>query len=840
MPDLSASGGSLRNLYLSHNKLGPLLEEVDAGLKDLGALSHLTLDHNALRDIAPEYFTSSASNRLYVLDLSHNDFPHIPAEVRSLHNLQSFSIGHNGIQELGSLSMEQLWRLQADHNAIEEISSLNFKDLRSLQVLDLASNSIRLIEANAFASNARLQAIRLDDNAVDSLHTELFAHLSNLTWLNLSSNSLSTFDYKLLPPSIQWLDLHDNALSSLDNHFSLQEQLPRLSHLDASFNRIREIGPQNILMPSSPSYSTTTIYPTWDHTPSSKRPASTPNALRLSSSSGGDAPDWFKNINSPSDGILHLQSYYPRIADLESIYCELIYSRVDRFVPLVEAESFLCSYDRHCFALCQCCEYDACDCEMTCPPGCTCYHDNPWAINIADCSFSGLYDLPERLPMDATEIFLDGNELSGAFKSHNFIGRKNLRDLYLNQSSLTLLPNNSFHGLHALLKLHLEDNNLSKLRGSEFSGLRSLVELYLHNNTLSVIAPNTFKGLESLRVLTLGDNRLASWTPWILNANPSLISVSLTGNPWDCECAFLKRFEHWLQGFKEEGGAILGGEDALRCVDGLFIRGNHCPLLPKESEERRRRVVHLSSSSSLFYSLSHIPGRPLGLSGTLLILSIVYRYEIRVWVFARTGHRLCDRMHHEVENNTLYSEKEKLYDAFFAYSSKDDVFVREVLAPELEHGSRLKLCLLYRDLSPLQMPVADSILSAWGSSRRRVLILSEHFLKSEWRRYNYKSGLHQAMGGTFKATSSHLIVIILGNVALRDLEPDIRHYFASCRTLRWGERMFWDKLRYFLPDLREGEGNGGRHSLEAIGLQDVPSFNSEASSNTIRTMTIHI
>ena len=79
---------------------------------------------------------------------------------------------------------------------------------------------------------------------------------------------------------------------------------------------------------------------------------------------------------------------FPKVADLESIYCQLLYSRDRTFVPLVETNSdeFLCDYKTHCFALCHCCEYDACDCEMTCPDNCTCYHDNSWSKNIAECS----------------------------------------------------------------------------------------------------------------------------------------------------------------------------------------------------------------------------------------------------------------------------------------------------------------------------------------------------------------------------------------------------------------------------------------------------------------------
>ena len=151
---------------------------------------------------------------------------------------------------------------------------------------------------------------------------------------------------------------------------------------------------------------------------------------------------WFKTIND-KNAIQNL----PFIADLESIYCKLPYSREQTFDPLVDASplEFLCSYKTHCFALCHCCDYDACDCEMACPDQCSCYHDNTWTKNIAECSSSNFTDLPVKLPMDATEIFLDGNNI-GKLKSHTFIGRKNLRILYLNNSNIELVQNNTLNG----------------------------------------------------------------------------------------------------------------------------------------------------------------------------------------------------------------------------------------------------------------------------------------------------------------------------------------------------------------------------------------------------------
>ena len=145
----------------------------------------------------------------------------------------------------------------------------------------------------------------------------------------------------------------------------------------------------------------------------------------------------------------------------------------------------------------------------------------------------------------------------------------------------------------------------------------------------------------------------------------------------------------------------------------------------------------------------------------------------------------------------------KLFDVFVSYSPKDDLFAREVLAAELEQGSshRYKTCLFHRDVGG-QTYLADVLVQATEASRRSIIVLSENFLKSEWSRYDYKSGLHQAMKSRDRSKKSKMIIIILGDVSSRDLDPDLRLYLKTCGVvLRYGDRMFWQRLRYSLPDV---------------------------------------
>ena len=71
-------------------------------------------------------------------------------------------------------------------------------------------------------------------------------------------------------------------------------------------------------------------------------------------------------------------SAFPSISDWASLSCSLP-SRTDPatatqplVLPLsaVQPSEFICEYQTHCFALCMCCDFFACDCRMKCSDGC--------------------------------------------------------------------------------------------------------------------------------------------------------------------------------------------------------------------------------------------------------------------------------------------------------------------------------------------------------------------------------------------------------------------------------------------------------------------------------------
>ena len=913
---------NLQSLILSGNRLGSIEPTT---FSNLASLSHLLIDSNKLEHRLDQNMFANLKNTLKVLDLSQNQVRGVNEALRSLNggSLQSLSISHNqNLNEpsnsLEGVKLSHLWRLQISNNSMENVTLISFHDFPALQVLDLSNNKISRIKMGTFQANKELQAIRLDGNMLQQMQG-LFQGLPNLSWLNISDNRITTFDYAMLPNSLQWLDLHKNSITGLENYFSTssvsstsnnQESHDNLAYVDASFNQIRELGPQNIpnnvesLILNDNVIATIVPYTFFKKTrlkqvdlTLNKMETIDRNAIRLSSSSdlilspsstpinktppnfllGGNPIRcdchlaWFKSINSGNSN--NVQSY-PIIADLEAIYCRLLHSKdSSEVIPLVEAnaDDFLCSYQTHCFALCHCCDYDACDCEMTCPTNCTCYHDNPWTKNIVDCSGSAFQDLPDQLPMDSTEIYLDGNDIS-ELRSHNFIGRKNLRTLYLNNSNILRVENHTFNGLSILEELHLEDNRLKVLQGDEFHGLKSLKKLFLHNNLLRTINNSSFNGLESLETLLLHGNRLVDFPVWTLSTDAvsmRLSRISLMGNRWSCRCSFIRKFQHWLISIKnieliEDTNSLYCSEnfhhEQNRIYDNTISAASSSASMAK-NERRLIMKRNVTECEVAEYGTSEIQmldkgyGKsstlsylPLLISAlillTLLVVAVVavyvYRNEARVWLYSRYGIRFFQRI-------DAVADAEKIFDAFLAYSVGDDVFVRQVLAPELEHGgnfisypNQYKLCLFYRDL-PLQVCLADLIIQASESSKRTIIVLSENFLKSEWSRYDFKSGLHQAL----RTTQRKPIIIMLGDIPTREIDPDLRLYLKNGTILYWGTKTFWEKLKYLMPDIRKGIGHHVMDDTYSFRYETCPrrayeEATSPTEEDSTRTMTLHI
>lgn len=840
---------NLHTLNLAENRLHRINAHLFNGLF---VLSKLTLSGNMIASIDQQAFRNCSD--LKELDLSSNALEEVPEALKELSFLKTLDLGENKISGFRNGSFKgltQLTGLRLIDNDIGNLTKGMFWDLKSLQVLNLAKNKVQQIERGTFDFNNQLEAIRLDANFLVDING-VFASLQSLLWLNLSENHLVWFDYAFIPLNVKWLDVHGNFIESLGNYYKIQDEL-HIRTLDASHNRITTVSPLSI--PNSVELVfinnnfITNVHPNTFYDKANLARVDMYanqiekldiNALRLKEVPenkslpefyiGGNpfhcdcSMDWLEMINNMT------LRQYPKVMDLENVMCRLTFSRGSVLLPTTETKpsDYLCKYDTHCFTLCHCCDYDACDCEMTCPQNCSCYHDQSWTTNIVECSNRKLNEIPVRIPMDANEVYLDGNHLK-ELQNHVFIGRKNMRILFVNNSHVESIQNRTFNGLNSLQILHLEDNNLNVLKGFEFEHLSHLRELYLQNNKISHIGNMTLLPLRSLEILRLDNNRLVTFPVWQLTLNTYLIEVTLSNNQWSCRCKFLLELQSWIS----DNEPKVTDSSEIMCVD-----NNSRPPYRRSIDINNTACSDYYSGSSVIQSLmvSHYwPMVVVTISAFVLILFpmmliFIFRDSLKVWVYTKYGVRIWN---FKGSVGKSYEDREKLYDGYVCYSPKDEEFVLQSIVAELEHGSpSFQLCLHYRDLpqpSPYMQNASPVVVEAAEASKRVILVLSRNFLQTEWSRFEFRQALHEALKGRiFK-----LVLVEEGSsLPEAELDPDLRPYLKTGARVRWGEKRFWERLRYAMPSedkhhtkstnyrrninnytLDSSVGNGGHHSF---------------------------
>uniref|UniRef100_A0A1A9X128 TIR domain-containing protein n=1 Tax=Glossina brevipalpis TaxID=37001 RepID=A0A1A9X128_9MUSC len=838
---------NLHTLNLAENRLHTLDDKLFNGLY---VLSKLTLNNNLISVIEANVFKNCSD--LKELDLSSNQLNEVPRALQDLAMLRTLDLGENQIRTFDNDSfknLHQLTGLRLIDNQIGNITVGMFGDLPRLSVLNLAKNRIQSIERGSFDKNYELEAIRLDRNFLSDING-VFATLMSLLWLNLSENHLVWFDYAFIPSNLKWLDIHGNYIEALGNYYKLQEEI-RVKTLDASHNRITEIGPMSIpntiellfinnnlinaVHPNSfvdkVNLARVDLYANamTKLQLQQLRIVPVPPTKPLPEFYLGGNPfecdctmDWLQRINNLTT------RQHPRVMDLPNIECVMPHARGApmRTLTLLKPQDFLCRYDSHCFALCHCCDFDACDCEMTCPNNCTCYHDQIWSTNVVDCGGQQTTELPRRVPMDSSIVYLDGNNFP-VLKNHAFIGRKNLKSLFVNGSQVASIQNRTFAGLISLQVLHLEDNVMKSLQGYEFEHLSALRELYLHNNLLTVIENTTLAPLVSLEVLRLDGNRLVTLPVWQLQLPQfkQLRTVSLGRNHWSCRCKFLQEMTSYVA----DNALIVQDSQDIYCIDdssssnGISGGSNSGGGVGEGSgglARKRELDFNATAACSDYYAggsmLQHgIPKTYIPLLAAALalvfllivvIIIFVFRESLRIWLFAHYGVRVF---------GPRCEESEKLYDAVLLHSPKDSEYVGQYLVAELETGRPpLRICLQHRDLA--HDATHYQILEASRVSRRIVILLTRNFLQTEWSRCELRRAVHDALRGR-----PHKLVVVEEAEALFEAENDIEllPYLktSAVHRIRRNDRHFWEKLRYALPvDYRSGNNYTLDHNHERI------------------------
>ena len=265
--------------------------------------------------------------------------------------------------------------------------------------------------------------------------------------------------------------------------------------------------------------------------------------------------------------------------------------------------------------------------------------------------------------------------------------------LFANNSNIWNIHIGAFEKLQMLKILNLQQNYIEQIESNTFKSVSNLKELYLQDNQIHSIENDSFLDVFYLKTLKLHGNNLQYLNVSLFAIMNSLTEVTLSGNPWFCNCHFGPAFQKWLRNHQR----IVTDIDYIYCMNDLIytpweVNGQKTRGTRREfinSTLMNAPLIYIDFSnicnnvSTIEYryinSITGITSLAAAFGIFMLIVIVVHKnlLLIKVWVYNRFG----VRFHHEENDNA-----EKPYDVFVTYARQDESFVVQHLLPELEEG----------------------------------------------------------------------------------------------------------------------------------------------------------
>ncbi|KAH8332594.1 hypothetical protein KR074_006702 [Drosophila pseudoananassae] len=782
-------------------------------------LKHLNLWSNQLHNLTKYDFEGASS--VLDIDLHANGIEVLPHDVFIfMPNLREINLGANLFRSLPEGLFEHNTRLEKvriSNNRAKLITLpprlfANLPDLKVLFLktdleslpgdllegstgitnISLGTNLLTTLPDKLFEHQTNLQSLDLSHNQLTHLPDGIFEHNRELKDLNLESNYLTRISRKLFSRliSLETLVMRNNRLNIIDH--SAFTATSSLRHLYLEHNNIdlqQSLLTNHVNDPNSPfsslfnletlnlsHNSIMVIYYDWKFVMTKLRD------LDLSYNNISSLN--FEDIQFISRNRLQVNLTHNKIRSI----------LLDKDVPVDRTDDSVVNIDLNDNPL-------DCDCTMLIfaqlvrgdiKPAYAKYYK--LQTDRLFCSKPGALEgtpvkkiMPEKLlcPFDSP----DAENKRKCPRGCSCWVRTYDRALLLNCNngnmtrvpSLPALPQNL-----ELMELYMENNTLLSLpSGDSNPGYSQVTSLYIAGNNLTDIEANQLPS--RLEHLDLRRNQLQLLNSTVLDFFNSTMpqgSMKLSENPWKCDC-------------DAKPLLIFAQDNYYRIKDRMEMMCTNAEL--------PTRMVELStddicpSDRSVYIALAMMIASAGILVGFTASLYYKYQMEIKIFLYGR-GWLLWWVSEEDID-------KDKLFDAFLSYSHKDRSFIEQFLVPMLEGGAqKFKLCLHERDWLVGGF-IPENIVRSVADSRRTILVLSRNFIESEWARMEFRAA-HRAALNEGRA---RIIIIIYSDIGdVENLDEELKAYLKMNTYLKWGDPLFWDRLRYALPHRKpiRNMGNG--------------------------------
>ncbi|NXR05583.1 TLR22 protein, partial [Sagittarius serpentarius] len=257
----------------------------------------------------------------------------------------------------------------------------------------------------------------------------------------------------------------------------------------------------------------------------------------------------------------------------------------------------------------------------------------------------------------------------------------------------------------------LEVLDVSANRLKEFGlQLPFLKELYLAKNQLKALPGAA--SIPDLVAMSIRRNKVNSFSREEFESFKKMELLDARDNNFICSCEFLSFIQHQAR----IAQVLVGWPDKYVCDSPLAVRGAQLGAVHLSLMECHRFLVVSLICVLVFLVI-------------LILVAVGYKYHA-VWYLRMTWAWL--RAKRKPKRAPL---KDICYDAFVSYSENDSDWVENIMVRELEQACPpFRLCLHKRDFVPGKW-IVDNIIDSIEKSHKTLFVLSEHFVQSEWCKY---------------------------------------------------------------------------------------------------------
>ncbi|XP_052674373.1 toll-like receptor 4 [Crassostrea angulata] len=329
-----------------------------------------------------------------------------------------------------------------------------------------------------------------------------------------------------------------------------------------------------------------------------------------------------------------------------------------------------------------------------------------------------------------------------------------------------------------------QDDNKGELLGRNLK----LTVLSLHDNKITTLPRNVFINNSMIKILNISRNRLDTWRVDLrhmyqlqfLDLSFNLLSeldesaidllpthgefkISFQGNPLSCTCKNLF-FLNWINNIHLDRLSHIAN---TTCIyrNGSTLSLQNLPdilnILQKDCSSYS--VIIILASSFICFVTSFI------------IYRIIYRYRWKILYIYYLVKRAIFPENKKTEGKRFYES-----DVFISYATHQRDFSIS-MARKLENKG-LKVRIHDRDFLP-GIDIAENITNAIHNSRRTVVVMTSHFLKSHWCMFELNMARMESIYS--RGGENFLLLILLEKNVIKDMPRSLFDIIESKSYLEY-------------------------------------------------------